>query len=70
MLASGSQKRIDSYNKSTGALEHGVLPSARRLRDLRVSSPEGEVTAPKAIEITPRMLQADELVERNQAHDV
>jgi len=52
---------VTAYNKAIGSLEARVLVSARRLGDLGVS-PE-ELATPDQVEVTPRQLQAPELVD-------
>lgn len=55
-------KAVDAYNSATSTLETRVLVSARRLRDLK-AAPEGvEIEAIEPIELTPRVLQAAELL--------
>jgi DNA recombination protein RmuC len=56
---------VTSYNKAIGSLEARVLVSARRLGDLGVSS--DELSAPGQVEVTPRQLQAPELVDSEYA---
>lgn len=55
-------RAVDAYNGATYALEHRVLVSARRFRDLK-AAPEGEDIEPLApIERMPRRLQAAEML--------
>ncbi len=54
-------KAVESYNKSTSALESRVLVSARRFRDLKVGTDDSEIAALEQIEKLPRTLQAEEL---------
>jgi DNA recombination protein RmuC len=56
---------VTSYNKAIGSLEARVLVSARRLGELGVSS--DALSAPGQVEVTPRQLQAPELVESEYA---
>jgi DNA recombination protein RmuC len=56
---------VTAYNKAIGSLEARVLVSARRLGDLGVS-PE-ELATPDQVEVTPRQLQAPELVDSEYA---
>ncbi|WP_373314028.1 DNA recombination protein RmuC [Planosporangium flavigriseum] len=56
---------VTAYNKAIGSLESRVLVSARRLGELGVSS--DELDAPGQVEVTPRHLQAPELVDSEYA---
>jgi DNA recombination protein RmuC len=56
---------VSSYNKAIGSLEARVLVTARRLGDLGVSAEELDV--PGQVEVTPRQLQAPELVDSEYA---
>jgi DNA recombination protein RmuC len=53
-------RTVEAYNKSTGSLETSVLRSARKLRDLKVSADDLEITELDQVEKLPRMLQAEE----------
>jgi DNA recombination protein RmuC len=52
---------VTSYNRAIGSLEARVLVSARRLAELGVSA--DDLTEPGQVEVTPRQLQAPELVD-------
>lgn len=52
---------VKAYNESVGSLESRVLPTARKLRDLNVSS--NELGSPRPVELSSRPLTAAELVE-------
>lgn len=56
---------VAAYNKAIGSLESRVLVSARRLGELGVSS--DELSTPGQVEVTPRHLQAPELVDSEYA---
>lgn len=46
-------RTVDSYNKAVGSLERSVLPSARRLSDMGVSS-EKDLNELQPVERLPR----------------
>lgn len=54
------RKRLDgavqAYNEAAGSFESRVLVSARRLRDLKVTT-NGELPAPESIDTVPRVLK-------------
>jgi DNA recombination protein RmuC len=52
---------VTAYNRAIGSMEARVLVSARRLADLGVSAEE--LPTPAQIEVTPRALQAPEMVD-------
>lgn len=52
---------VSSYNKTVGTIESRVLVTARRFRDLKVDDPKKEVRDIEAIDMEPRLMQADEL---------
>lgn len=56
------ERTVDSYNRFTGSLESRVLVSARRFPGIDATKLDA-VTAPPAIESTPRHLTAPELLE-------
>ena len=55
-------KAVEAYNSATGTLETRVLVSARRLRDLKAAPEDGEIETLEQIDLTPRALQAAELL--------
>ena len=55
-------KAVDAYNNSTATMESRVLVSARRFRDLKVSSDVVEIRPSKQVEVLPRLLQVEEMV--------
>ena len=57
---------VQAYNEAAGSLESRVLVSARRLRDLQVTT-AGELAPAEPIERVPRLLKQMELVEEQQA---
>lgn len=52
-IRKGLDRSVDSYNKAVGALESRVLPSARRFRELGISS-DKELGELKELEAIPR----------------
>lgn len=58
---------IDSYNKAVASLESRVLVTARKFKDLGATGTEGEIEYLTPAEVTPRLLQAPELVDGNSA---
>ncbi len=57
---------VDAYNKATGSLEVRVLSSARKFRDLKATADDKELPALEPVELSPRHLQADELLSQQQ----
>jgi hypothetical protein len=62
-------RTVEAYNKSTGSLETSVLRSARKLRDLKVSADDLEITELDQVEKLPRMLQAGEFDRQVQGEE-
>jgi DNA recombination protein RmuC len=56
---------VQAYNEAAGSLESRVLVSARRLRDLQVTT-AAELPSAEPIERVPRLLKQMELVEEQQ----
>ena len=52
-IRKGLDRSVESYNKAVGALESRVLPSARRFRELGISS-DKELGELKELEAIPR----------------
>jgi DNA recombination protein RmuC len=68
-LGSAIEKSVDLYNQTVGSLEKSVLPSARRLQELRPANAE-QLTEVAEVEVVPRRLDsrkwpALEAAERN-----
>jgi DNA recombination protein RmuC len=53
-------RTVDLYNKAVGSLESRVLVTARRFRELGVSTGE-EIEAPDSLDRTSRLLQSPEM---------
>lgn len=56
-LGDAIQKTVTAYNATVGSLERNVLPSARKLKDLRPANVE-QLEEPKEVETVPRALDA------------
>lgn len=52
---------VQAYNQAMGSLEHRVLPSARKFKDLGTVSEASEIPSLDPLDHTPRELQAPEL---------
>jgi DNA recombination protein RmuC len=59
----GLTSAINSYNDAVGSLERQVLPSARRIKELRAAHVTSEMPEPVAIDIMARPLVAPELID-------
>ena len=55
----------EAYNRAVGSLERRVLPSARKLRELHVTT-DPEIQAPRKTDIDARQVVAEELREGAQ----
>ena len=67
-IGRGLHKAVDSYNSAVGSLESRVLPSARRLKDLRAASGT-DIDRLSTIDQTPKALTAEELSEPPDSPD-
>lgn len=56
-------KAVEAYNRSVVTLESRVLVSARRFRDLQAAAPDSQIDVQSQVPLTPRELQAEELVQ-------
>jgi DNA recombination protein RmuC len=53
---------VSAYNKSVASLETRVLVSARKFRELKVAGEDREIVDLSPVELSPRSLQASELL--------
>jgi DNA recombination protein RmuC len=60
-LGSSLKGSVEKYNAFVGTLESRVLPTARKISAFDPSSLK-EAPAPQALESTPRLLAAPELI--------
>lgn len=66
-LGRGLTGAVNAYNDTVGSLERRVLVSARKLHDLEIA--EGDLPGPRAVEATPRVMTAPELLGDVSDHD-
>ncbi len=59
-IGEGLDATVRTYNKAVGSLESGVLPSARRFKELGAGTDE-DIAVPAPIDQSPRAIQIDEL---------
>ncbi len=69
-LGKGLTAAIGSYNDAVGSLERNVLPSARRMKELKVAHGGAVLAEPAAIDIAPRPLTAPELLRDPDAGEI
>jgi len=58
-IGKGLDKAVDSYNKGVKSIESRVLVTARKFKDLGITS-EKEIKSIDVIERTPQMVQVEE----------
>ena len=61
---------IGSYNDAVGSMERQVLPSARRIKELKAAHDTVEIPEPAMIETVARPLSAPELIAGPEKMDV
>lgn len=60
-MGGGLRRALGAYNDAVGSMESRVLPTARRFRDLNVTTETREIEVLAPIDTQPRQVQADEL---------
>ena len=53
-IRDGLDKAVSAYNSAVGSYESRILPGARRLRELRVTSDREDVEPPGIVDRVPR----------------
>jgi DNA recombination protein RmuC len=61
-VGKGLTTAVSCYNEAVGSMERQVLPSARRIKELKAAHVSSEMPEPPPIEIAARPLSAPELV--------
>jgi DNA recombination protein RmuC len=59
-IRDGLDKAVSAYNAAVGSYESRVLPGARRLRELRVTSDREDMKPPAIVDRATRPAPADE----------
>jgi DNA recombination protein RmuC len=67
-VGEGLEGTVRTYNKAVGALETGVLPAARRFKELGAGTADDIPESP-VIEAAPRVIQHDELLKLRRTGD-
>ena len=62
-LGKSLRQTVERYNKGIGSLESRILPAARKFETLGVTSDSSSIPPPEPVELEPRALQAEELIE-------
>ena len=62
-LGKSLRQTVDRYNKGVGSLESRVLPAARKFETLGVAPATSSIPPLEPVELDPRELQAEELIE-------
>ena len=68
-LGRALRQGVESYNRSVGALEARVLPTARKFESLGVAPAGADIPRVEPLEIEPRDLQAPELTAPEPSRD-
>jgi DNA recombination protein RmuC len=66
----GLTTAIGSYNDAVGSMERQVLPSARRIKELKAAHDNVEIPEPAMIDIAARPVAAPELIAGPETMDV
>ncbi len=62
-LGKSLRQTVERYNKGIGSLESRILPAARKFETLGVTSASSSIPPPEPVELEPREVQAEELIE-------
>ena len=69
LIGESLSRSVEHYNNAVGSLERNVLPGARRFKELGAGGAGAEIVELQPLDNVPRMLQAPELVEQDEADE-